>query len=84
MKKEIESHFGKWKISDSGIEMNGFLEIDHKEKIYQLKLYSEEAIEILYFTDFVVGKTFKGNSFALIDCSLGQNVSTSYIHETIN
>ncbi|MGE8021535.1 HEPN domain-containing protein [Peribacillus frigoritolerans] len=81
MKKEVKSHFGKWKISGSNIELNGFLEIDHKAKIYRLKLYSEESVELPYFTDLIVGKTFKGNSFALIDCSLDQSVSTSYIHD---
>lgn len=81
MKKAAKSFFGKWKINGSNVELDGFLEIDHKEEIFQLKLYSEDAIELPYFTDLVVGKTFKGNSFALIDCSIDQRVSTSYIHD---
>lgn len=81
MNNADKSIYGKWKICGRNIELNGFLEIDHKEKIYQLKLYSEEAIELPYFTDLVVGKTFNGKSFALVDCRLSQNVSSSYVHD---
>lgn len=80
MPNSNERNFGKWKISSCNMELNGFLEIDHKEKNYQLKLYSEEPVELPYFTDLVVGKTYIGDSFALVDCNLNQNISTSFIH----
>lgn len=71
-------HYGTWKILGCDVHLNGILEINREQKIYEVKLYNEEAIELPYFATVVFGKTYKGTSFTLIDCSLGQSVSTSY------
>jgi hypothetical protein len=81
MRKEVSNHYGKWYVEGFNAELNGFLEINHQEKIYQLKVYSEEPIELPHFADVVYGKSFKGNSFTLVDCRLGQSISTSYVHD---
>lgn len=81
MRKELTSHYGKWSIEGFVNELNGYLEIDHHEKNYQLRILTEEPIEIPYFTDLVFGKTYKGKSFALMDCTIRQNVSSSYVHD---
>ncbi|MEK4487663.1 HEPN domain-containing protein [Psychrobacillus sp. FSL H8-0484] len=78
MSKDNGIQYGKWKVMGCDTWLNGILEINHKEKIYLLKLYSEEAIELPYFSSVVYGKTHKGTSFTLVDCSVGQSVSMSF------
>ncbi|MEI5887902.1 HEPN domain-containing protein [Bacillus cereus group sp. Bce005] len=81
MRKEVSNYYGKWYIEGFDAKLNGFLEVNHQEKIYHLTVYSEEPIELPHFADLVYGKSFKGNSFALVDCWLRQSVSSSYVHD---
>ncbi|QFG00803.1 hypothetical protein PB01_19490 [Psychrobacillus glaciei] len=77
MSRNNSMHYGSWRVLGSDIDLNGILEINHEQKIYELKLYNEEAVELPHFSANVFGKTHRGTSFTLVDCSLAQNVSIS-------
>ncbi|OZT78260.1 HEPN domain-containing protein [Salinicoccus roseus] len=81
MSKKFDVEYGNWCFGGKNICLNGTLTLNYEENEFELILYSDEKMEIPYYTDIVYGKTHQGHSFTLYKCSVYGSKRTSIVHD---